>query len=206
MEKKFHLFLLISLMGILAWSAINPYKRLTWVLEVLPAVVGTVILLATYSRFRLTSISYFWIWFFSIILIVGGKYTYAQMPLFNWIRDTYELSRNHYDRFGHFFQGFTPAILTREVLLRTSPLKKGKWLFFIVCCICLAVSASYELIEWLSAEVSDEAADAFVGAQGDVWDAQKDMGLCLLGAFFSQILLGRRQDKLLKKLVYTHHD
>ena len=135
--NRLHLFLLVSLMIVFIWSAIGPREWGTWVMEVTPAVVGAVILTATYRRFPLTSLTYILIWFFSIILIVGGHYTYAEMPLFNWLRDHYELSRNHYDRFGHFFQGVTPAILTREVLLRTSPLKKGKWLFFIVLYVFL---------------------------------------------------------------------
>jgi len=180
---------------------IHPREWGTWVMEVTPAVVGAVILVSTYRRFRLTSVTYVLIWFFSIILIIGGHYTYAEMPLFNWLRDTYQLSRNHYDRFGHFFQGVTPALLARELLLRTSPLKKGKWLFFIVCCICLAISAGYELVEWGASVALQEGAESFVGSQGDVWDAQKDMFLCLCGAIAAQLVLARLQDRQLEKQI-----
>ena len=199
--KPLHLFLLLSLAAVFLWSMIHPRQWDTWVMEVTPAVVGTAILLATYRRFRLTSVTYVMIWFFSIILIIGGHYTYAEMPLFNWLRDTYHLSRNHYDRFGHFFQGVTPALLARELLLRTSPLKRGKWLFFIVCCICLAISAGYELVEWGASVALQEGAESFVGSQGDVWDAQKDMFLCLCGAIAAQLALGRLQDRQLEKQI-----
>lgn len=199
--NSLHLFLLLSLAAVFLWSMIHPREWGTWVMEVTPAVVGAVILVSTYRRFRLTSVTYVLIWFFSIILIIGGHYTYAEMPLFNWLRDTYQLSRNHYDRFGHFFQGVTPALLARELLLRTSPLKRGKWLFFIVCCICLAISAGYELVEWRASVALQEGAESFVGSQGDVWDAQKDMFLCLCGAIAAQLTLTRLQDRQLEKQV-----
>jgi len=199
-SQRFHLTLLITLAGVFAWSMIRPYEWSTWAMEVAPAVIGTAILLAGYRRFPLTSLTYFFIWFFSIILIIGGHYTYAKMPLFDWIRDHFDLSRNHYDRVGHFFQGVTPALLTREVLLRTSPLRPGKWLFFLVTCAALAISASYELIEWLASEALEQGAESFVGSQGDIWDAQKDMGLCLCGAIFAQGLFGSWQTHLIEKL------
>ena len=158
----------------------------------MPVILGLPLLVATYRRFPLTPLAYLLIWMHAIILLVGGHYTYAEMPLFNWIRDTFHLSRNHYDRVGHFAQGFVPAILAREVLLRTSPLRPGKWLFFLVCCVALAISAFYELIEWWAALLtSPETATAFLGTQGDVWDTQWDMTLALVGAIVSQGWLGR---------------
>jgi putative membrane protein len=138
--------------------------------------------------------------FFGIILMVGGHYTYAEMPLFNWLRDTFELSRNHYDRVGHVFQGFVPALVAREILLRRSPLRPGKWLFFLVACVCLAISAFYEFIEWWVAVASGDDAVAFLATQGDVWDSQWDMFLALLGALSSQLLLGRLHDRQLSRL------
>ncbi len=137
-----------SLVAVFVWSGIGPRDVATWWLEVMPVIIGVPILVATYRRFPLTSLAYILIWLHAIILMVGGHYTYAEMPLFNWIRDAFALSRNHYDRVGHFAQGFVPAILAREVLLRTSPLRAGKWLFFLVCCVSLAISAFYELVEW----------------------------------------------------------
>ena len=125
-----------------------------------------------------------------MILLVGAHYTYAEVPAFNWLRDTFDLARNHYDRVGHFAQGFVPAVIARELLLRTSPLKEGRWLFTVVTLGCLGISAAYELIEWAAAELSGEAADAFLATQGDVWDTQKDMGLALVGAMLAQLLLG----------------
>jgi putative membrane protein len=199
-EKKYQAGLLITLAVIFIASGIAPYERTTWVMEIAPVVIGVFILLATYRRCPLTNLTYSLIWFFALILIVGGYYTYARMPLFDWIRDAFHQSRNHYDRFGHFFQGVTPALLTREVLLRTSPLKPGKWLFFLVTCVALAVSAGYELTEWAVAVNMPEQKESFVGSQGDVWDAQNDMFMCLCGAIIGQLFLSRWQDRLLKKL------
>jgi len=166
----------------------------------MPVIIGVPILVATYRRFPLTSLAYVLIWLHAIILMVGGHYTYAEMPLFNWIRDAFALSRNHYDRVGHFAQGFVPAILAREVLLRTSPLRAGKWLFFLVCCVSLAISAFYELVEWWAALLtSPETGTAFLGTQGDVWDTQWDMALALVGAICSQLFLGRLHDAQLTR-------
>lgn len=193
-------FGLATLLAVLVWSGIHPHDYFTWFLEVLPALAGVGVLAAIYRRFRFTNLAYGLVWVHAIILMVGGHYTYAEMPLFNWIRDHYGLMRNHYDRVGHFAQGFVPAILAREVLLRTSPLKRGKLLSFIVVSICLAFSAFYELIEWrVSVEVGS-VADAFLGTQGDVWDTQKDMATCLAGAILALLLLGKLHDRYLEKL------
>jgi len=189
-----------SLAAVFMWSGTHPRDVATWWLEVMPVIIGVPILVATYRRFPLTSLAYVLIWLHAIILMVGGHYTYAEMPLFNWIRDAFALSRNHYDRVGHFAQGFVPAILAREVLLRTSPLRPGKWLFFLVCCVALAISAFYELVEWWAALLtSPETGTAFLGTQGDVWDTQWDMALALVGAICSQLFLGRLHDAQLTR-------
>lgn len=185
---------------VLAWSAIGPKDRTVWWLEVLPAVVGAVVLLATYWRFRLTPLLYVLIWAHALVLLVGGHYTYAEVPLFDLIRDALDLGRNHYDRVGHFMQGFVPAMIAREILLRVTPLKPGAMLFFLCTCIALAFSAFYEMIEWWVAVASETGADAFLGTQGDVWDTQWDMFLALIGAVASQVLLGWLQDRQLRAM------
>jgi len=199
-DVRLHLALLISLAVVFVWSVIRPHDLFTWILEAMPAIVGVLVLLLTYKRFRLTNLAYVLIWIHCIILLIGAHYTYALMPAFNRLRDAFDLSRNYYDRVGHVAQGFIPAILVREVLLRTSPLKKGKWLFFIVVCVCLAISAFYELLEWSVAGVTGTAADMFLGTQGDVWDTQKDMTLCLLAAVVALIILGPMHDRVLDKI------
>lgn len=200
---RLHLFLLATLLLIFLWSAVGPADRFTWFLEVVPAVLGVIVLLATIRRFPLTPILYLLIWLHAVILLVGGHYTYAEVPLFNWLRDVFDLQRNYYDRVGHFAQGFVPAMIAREILLRTSPLKTGKWLFFIVTCVCLAISAGYEFIEWWVAVGTGSAAEAFLGTQGDVWDTQWDMFLAFCGAIVAQVTLSRVHGRQLAKLVKT---
>lgn len=183
----------------LAWSAYRPYEGVTWVLEVSPAVAAMILLAATYRRFPLTPLAYILITLHAILLIVGGHYTYARVPLGNWVRDAFDLSRNHYDRLGHFVQGFVPAIAAREVLLRCTPLKRGWWLFYIVVSICVAVAAAYELVEWAVAEIDEGGSQAFLGLQGDVWDTQKDIALCLMGAVAALLTLSRLHDRQLRR-------
>jgi putative membrane protein len=186
---------------VFVWSAIHPRQVGTWWLEVAPVLIGIPILVATYRRFPLTPPSYFLIWIHAIILLIGGHYTYAEVPLFNWLRDAFHLSRNHYDRVAHLAQGFIPAILAREILLRTSPLRPGRWLFFLVCCVTLAISAFYELFEWWAALLtSPETGTTFLGTQGDVWDTQWDMALALAGSIVSQCLLARLHDAQLARV------
>lgn len=184
----------------LVWSGIAPYDRTTWWLEVFPVLLGIPILLATYSRFPLTNMLYTLLAIHALILILGGHYTYARVPPGFWVQEALGLARNHYDRLGHFAQGFVPAILAREILLRTSPLRPGRWLFVLVTAVCLAFSACYELFEWWAALAGGEAADAFLGTQGDVWDTQWDMFLALLGAICSLLLLSRAHDRALTRL------
>ena len=177
------------------WSGHRPFDRFTWVLEVAPAVLGAGILWATRRRFPFTPTVLFLIGLHMVILMIGGHYTYARVPLFDGIRDAFGLARNHYDRLGHFAQGFVPALIAREILIRRSPLKPGAWLFFLVCCVALSLSAVYELVEWRVSVATGSAGDAFLGTQGDPWDTQWDMALALMGAVTSQIALGRRQDR-----------
>ena len=163
--------------------------------------IGILLLVASYRNFPLTPLLYRLLAFHALILMIGGHYTYAEVPLFNWIRDSFELARNHYDRLAHLVQGFVPAILAREILLRKSPLRPGGWLFLIVTSICLAFSALYEMLEWLAAVLSEEAAASFLGTQGDHWDTQWDMFLALNGAMLSQFLLSRPHDRALASLL-----
>ncbi len=193
----------LTLVGLLLIaSGIDPVAdRFTWLLETAPVMIGLMLLVPSQRSFPLTPLLYRLLALHALILIVGGYYTYAEVPLFNWLRDALELSRNHYDRVGHVAQGFIPAILAREILLRRTPLRPGAWLFFIVISICLAFSALYEMIEWWVALLSEEAAEAFLGTQGDNWDTQWDMFLALIGALGSQCLLSGVHDKHLQKIV-----
>jgi putative membrane protein len=178
-------------------SGIGPYDRLTWLLEVLPVLIAAPLLVATWRRFPLTPLAYWLIALHALVLILGGHYTYARVPLGFWIQDAFDLARNHYDRIGHLMQGFGPAIVVRELLLRTSPLAPGKWLFTLVLFSVLGVSATYELTEWWAALAGGEAAGAFLGTQGDVWDTQWDMFLAGCGAVAAQLLLARLHDRQL---------
>jgi putative membrane protein len=198
--------LLIIFCLILAWSAIRPHDYFTWFLEVLPALLGIGILLALYPTFTFSNFTYFFVFVQAVILVVGGHYTYAENPAFNWLRDTFSLNRNYYDRLGHFFQGFTPALIAREYLLRNSILAKTKWLPFLVVSICLAASAFYEFFEWWVALYSGESATAFLGTQGDVWDTQWDMFMALTGALTALLLFSGWQDRSIAKVSQQIHD
>ena len=192
---------LLALTGfLLVLSGWSPHDRTTWILEVAPILIGAPLLVASRARFPLTPLLYRLLFLHAVILLVGGHYTYARVPLGFWVQDLLDLSRNHYDRLGHFAQGFIPAILAREILLRCSPLRPGGWTFFLTLCICLAFSAFYELIEWWAAVIGGEAADSFLGTQGDVWDTQWDMFICLIGALVSLTLLRGPHDRELTRL------
>jgi putative membrane protein len=186
--------------SILVLSGLRPYDRPTWMLEVAPVVIGLVVLAATYRRFPLTRLTYRLLALHAIVLIIGGYYSYARVPIGFAVQDLFDLSRNHYDRFAHLIQGFVPAILVRELLLRTSPLARGFWLAITITSVCLAFSALYELFEWLTAVVAGGGATEFLGTQGDPWDAQWDMFLALIGAVLAQLLLSRRHDRELARL------
>ena len=195
-----NLVLLALTAAALVVSGIAPHDRTTWWLEVFPVVLGVPLLIATRRRFPLTPLLYVLLFAHGLILMLGGHYTYARVPLGFWVQDLLDLSRNHYDRLGHFAQGFVPAILAREVLLRRTPLRPGGWLFFLVCSVCLAFSACYEFFEWWAAVIGGSAADAFLGTQGDVWDTQWDMFLALVGAITAQLLLARLHDRQRQRL------
>ncbi|MEO8562043.1 MAG: DUF2238 domain-containing protein [bacterium] len=192
--------LLLLTIVALAASRVGALEPGTWILEVFPIFIAVPILVATARRFPLTLLAYRLLFVHALILMVGGHYTYAKVPLGFWVQDALHLARNHYDRVGHFAQGFVPAIVAREVLLRRSPLRPGKWLFFLVTCVCLSISAGYELIEWLAAVLGGSGADAFLGTQGDVWDTQWDMFIALLGAISGQLLLSRLHDVQLRRI------
>jgi putative membrane protein len=197
-RAKVNLFQLLIFLGVLMWSGIKPYDTFTWMLEVAPAVIGAVVLVATYKKFPLTPLTYWLVLIHAIILIIGGHYTYARVPFFNWLKDIFELERNNYDKLGHFVQGFTPAMIAREILLRKSVVSKGKWLFFIVISICMAISAFYELLEWWVALATGTGSNEFLGTQGYIWDTQSDMFYCLIGAFLSLIFFRKLHDRELE--------
>lgn len=188
----------------LVWSGIAPKDRFTWFLEVVPALIALPILIVTRRRFPLTPLVYVLILIHAIILMVGGHYTYAEVPLFDWLRDSFQLTRNNYDKVGHFAQGFVPALVAREILIRNAVISGAAWRNFFIVCFCLAVSAFYELIEWWVALTSEEAAEAFLGTQGYAWDTQSDMGWALFGAVLGLVLLGRAHDRQLASLYLRH--
>lgn len=190
--------LLVLVLAAFALSGVGPYDRFTWLLEVAPVIIGVPVLLATARRFPLSLLLYSLLALHALVLIVGGHYTYAKVPLGYWMQDWLHWDRNPYDRLGHLMQGFVPAILAREILIRRSVVKRGVWLFVIVTSICLAFSAFYELLEWWTAAATGTAAEAFLGTQGDEWDSQWDMFLALVGSVASQLLLSRLHDRQLR--------
>jgi len=194
------LVLMVLTLLALTASGVHPFDRLTWFIETSPVMLGLPLLMATRSRFPLTPLVYRLLFIHGLILMLGGAYTYARVPLGFWVQDAFDLSRNHYDRLGHLAQGFVPAMLTREILVRATPLRPGGWLFFLTTCVVLAFSACYEFFEWGAALVMGGEADAFLATQGDVWDTQWDMFLALLGALIAQALLSRRHDRQLARL------
>lgn len=191
---------LLIFFAVLIWSGINPKDTYTWMLEVFPAVVALVLLVITRKSFRLTPLAYLLILVHAVILMVGGHYTYAEVPLFDTLGEFFGSTRNNYDKIGHLAQGFVPALVAREILVRKHVVSGRGWLNFIIICICLAISAFYELLEWWVALMSDEAAESFLGTQGYVWDTQSDMAFALVGAIAALALLSRLHDRQLVKL------
>lgn len=192
---------LLALWGAaLAVSAIEPFDRLTWFLEVAPVLIAIPILVTTGRSFPLTPVLYALIFVHGLILILGGHYTYAEVPLGFWVQDLFDLGRNHYDRLGHFAQGFIPAILAREILLRVTSLQPGKMLFYLIVSVCLAFSAFYELVEWWAAVILGQDAESFLGTQGDVWDTQWDMFMAMCGAVIAQLSISKAHDRQLARL------
>lgn len=198
--RTLHLALLFIVAIVFCWSGWRPYDRFTWWLEISPGLAGIVLLLATYRRFQLTSLCYALIALHICVLFVGGHYTYARVPAFDWLGAIFGWERNHYDRLGHLMQGFVPAIIAREIFIRCHLLNRKNWLPFFVVSVCLAISAFYELLEWWAALMGGSAADDFLGSQGDVWDTQADMALALTGAICALLLLSKFHDRALWKI------
>jgi len=196
--------LIYTLLGLtlllLIWSAINPFEYFTWFLEVLPAVIGVIILILTFHKFRFTNFVYTLIFIHCAILIIGGHYTYAEVPLFDWIQETFNQTRNNYDKVGHFAQGYVPAMITRELLIRKSVVNTTSWLNFIVVCIAMAISVTYEFIEWAVSIGTGDGGDAFLGTQGYIWDTQSDMLYATIGAIIALIMFGRYHLSKIKKM------
>jgi putative membrane protein len=192
--------LVALVLGVLAWSGVHPADRFTWLMEVFPVLIGLPVLLLTARRFRFTTLVCALLAVHAVILMVGGRYTYAEVPLGFRMQEWFGFARNHYDRIGHFAQGFVPAMVAREMLVRRSPLARSRWLPFVVVAFCLAVSAFYELIEWWTALATGAAATAFLGTQGDPWDTQWDMCWALIGAVSALVLLSRLHDRALRRL------
>ena len=186
--------------AVLIWSGIGPHDYPTWLLEVTPAIVAAAVLWYTRDRFPLTRLVYILVLIHCIILMIGGHYTYALVPLGDWVREAFDQARNNYDKLGHLAQGFIPAMVAREILIRNRVVNFPGWRDFLIVCVVLAISAFYELIEWWVALLSEEAADSFLGTQGYVWDTQSDMWFALIGAVMALVLLSRLHDRQLEEI------
>lgn len=197
---KKHLLLVLLFFAGLIISAIQPHDYFTWILEVFPAIIGFIILSITYPRFQFTTLTYVMILLHCYVLFIGGHYTYALVPAFDWVRDVLHQTRNNYDKVGHFFQGFVPAMIIREVFIRRNVIQKKTWLPILVICVCGTISLLYELLEWLVSVLSGNAGDSFLGTQGDIWDTQSDMLFAMIGASCMVLLFSKLQDIGIKKM------
>lgn len=202
-EHRVPVFCLFIILSVMIWSWINPHEIFIWWLEAIPVFIALAILIPTYRHFRLTNLVYGLIALHAVILLIGAHYTYARVPFFDDLKAVFGWERNHYDRIGHLAQGFIPALVGRELLLRTSPLRAGKWMMVLIVLSCFGIAALYEIIEWVVADLTGEEAESFLGTQGDVWDTQKDMALAGIGALSGLLLLGRWHDAQLKRLKNT---
>ncbi len=199
-ERRWVLWLGVLVLGLLVWSGLHPYERSTWYMEVAPIFIAAPVLVLTAKRFPLSSMLYVLIALHAVILLVGGAYTYARVPLGFWMQDVMQLSRNPYDKIGHFAQGFVPALVAREIFVRQGIVRAGRWPAVFGITIALSVSLIYELIEWGAAVAMGQGADAFLGTQGDPWDTQSDMGMAFLGATIAMLLFSRWQDRQIAAL------
>ena len=197
---KYKAILLIIFSIVLIWSGINPKDYFTWILEVAPAIIGLIILFFTYKKYPLTNLLYLLILVHSVILMIGGHYTYAEVPAFDWIKETFNQTRNNYDKIGHLAQGFIPAMIIREIFIRSSVVNSKKWMNFIIVSVAMAISVTYEFIEWFVAEQTGESAESFLGTQGYVWDTQSDMLYASMGAILALITLSKVHNKQISKL------
>ena len=195
--------LLIVFLAVFVWSAVRPHDYFTWIMEVFPAIVGIALIAATHRRFPLTPLLLTLLTLHAIILMVGGHYTYAEVPLGFWMERAFHLGRNDYDRIGHFAQGFVPALVAREIFIRRAVVRSRGWLYAIVVLICLGISAAYELVEWITAISAGSSADAFLGTQGDPWDTQEDMATALVAAMIAPLVMGRWQDRQIAQMTST---
>jgi len=202
--KKYWILIILFLLG-LVLSGIHPHDYFTWLLEVFPAIIGLFVLLLTFKKFKFSDLTYFLILAHCYILFIGGHYTYAEVPLFDWIKDTFEQSRNNYDKVGHFAQGFVPAMIVRELFVRKEIVKHKSWLSFLTVCVCISISVFYEFLEWLVAIIIGESADSFLGTQGYVWDTQSDMLYATIGALCMVIFISKIQDKQIEKMRSTRN-
>jgi len=202
--KKYWILIILFLLG-LVLSGIQPHDYFTWLLEVFPAIIGLIVLLLTFKKFKFSDLTYFLILAHCYILFIGGHYTYAEVPLFDWIKDTFEQSRNNYDKVGHFAQGFVPAMIVRELFVRKEIVKQGSWLSFLTVCVCISISVFYEFLEWLVAIIIGESADSFLGTQGYVWDTQSDMLYATIGAMCMVLFISKIQDKQIEKMKSTQN-
>lgn len=200
---KKHLILIILFFAGLIISAINPHDYFTWILETFPAIIGFIVLLATYKRFQFTYFTYVMILIHCYILFIGGHYTYALVPAFDWVRDAFHQTRNNYDKLGHFFQGFVPAMILMELFIKLDVIKKRSWLPFLVICVCGTISLLYELLEWFVSITSGASGDSFLGTQGDVWDTQSDMLCAVVGAISMLIFVSKILDRQINKMQPT---
>jgi putative membrane protein len=197
--KKPILLCLLFFAGLII-SAINPHDYFTWILEVFPAIIGFIVLAIIYQKFQFSTFTYVFILLHCYVLFVGGHYTYAKVPLFDWVRDTFHQSRNNYDKLGHFTQGFVPAMIARELFIRKHVFNKTGWLPVLTVCVCGTISLLYELLEWLVSVLSGSSGDSFLGTQGDVWDTQSDMLFAMIGAICMVTLFYKVQDKAIARL------
>ena len=197
--KKYFILVFLFFAGLIV-SAINCHDYFTWILEVFPAIIGFIVLVFTFRRFTFTYLTYVFILVHCYILFIGGHYTYAKVPLFDWVRDVLHQSRNNYDKVGHFFQGFVPAMITRELFIRSQIFKKEGWIPFLTVCVCCTISMLYEFIEWFVSVATGTSGDSFLGTQGDIWDTQSDMLSAMIGAIFMVVLMAKWQDKQIRFL------
>jgi len=204
-SSKYFVFFIIFWVGFIV-SAINPKDYFTWFLEVMPALVTFTVLAWTYRRFRFTDMVYILILVECYILYIGGHYNYAEVPLFNWIRDVLGHDRNNYDKLAHFTQGFIPAMVVREFLIRMEVVARKTWLPVLVVCVCVTISVLYEFLEWFVAVATGEAAEAFLGTQGYVWDTQSDILMAMIGATVAMFTLAKWQDRQIEELVQSSNN